>query len=409
MYNYLCRLLLEAGTRLIYYITPLFSKYLESIKKDSNSFHHEMALDEKIVFELGFAGAIASKKTACMFSTEQLFEAMDPIMTSAYTGVKYGFLIVCIKDTPHEVSFIGPFSKLPVIFSDELQELPYVIDFSYNISKKYEIPVILQITPDEGFDKEILYRGKALSFSNNNKAQFIKDPGRWAATPSFRYKLHQVLNEKIENIREEFETYKGNKAKIKGKTGIIITKNIDLDFYDEDTSILKISTIFPLPKRLVDDFIKQMDEVFLIEGEYPAVELQIKERSKINSEVLKTPSRIQNKGEQLFSFEIIRDWFGPASSINIAHGIKKSEPERKVVAITYENHFLHSGMPSFINVLYNNSSFALLIIVNEMEEEIRRFMEGCGFKDTLTIKEIEDLKDYKDKGGLTVYFYRGMI
>jgi len=409
MYNYLCRLLLQAGTRLIYYTTPLFSKYFESIKTEYSSFHHEAATDEKIAFELGFAGAIASKKTACMFSTEQLFEAMDPIMTSAYTGVKKGFLIVCIKDTPHDVSFIGPFSKLPVIYSDEPQELPYVIDFSYNISEKYEIPVLLQIITDEGFDKEVLNRGKALSFSNNNKAQFIKDAGRWAATPSFRYKLHQVLNEKIEKIREEFESYKGNKVKIKGKTGIIITEKTDLDFYDEDTSVLKISTIFPLPERLVHGFIKQMNEVFLIEGEYPAVELQIKERSKINSEVIKIPSRIQNKGEQLLGFEIIRDWFGPASSINIAHGIKRSAPDRKVVAITYENHFLHSGMASFINVLYNNSSFVLLITVNEMEEDIRRFMEGCGFKNIFTIKELEELKGYNDKDGLTVYFYRGMI
>ncbi|HPP07246.1 MAG TPA: hypothetical protein PLW88_07725, partial [Syntrophorhabdaceae bacterium] len=320
MYNYLCRLLLEAKTGLIYYTTPLFSKYLEGLKSEYSFFHHEAATDEKIAFELGLAGAIAAKRTACLFSTEQIYEAMDPVMTSAYTGVKKGFLIVCIKDTPHEVSFIGPFSKLPVIYSDDIDELPQSVDFCYNISERYEIPVILQITPDEGFNGERKHTGNTREKPQINHAQFIKDPGRWAATPSFRYKLHQLLNEKIEKIRKEFETYKGNKKEIKGKTGIITTKHIDLDFYDEDTSLLKISTVFPLPDKLVEGFINEMDEVFLIEDEYPAVTLQIKERGKINLEIIKTPSRIQNKNEMLYGFELIRDWFGPASSINMAHG-----------------------------------------------------------------------------------------
>ncbi len=409
MYNYLCRLLLEAKTGLIYYTTPLFSKYLEGLKSEYSFFHHEAATDEKIAFELGLAGAIAAKRTACLFSTEQIYEAMDPVMTSAYTGVKKGFLIVCIKDTPHEVSFIGPFSKLPVIYSDDIDELPQSVDFCYNISERYEIPVILQITPDEGFNGERKHTGNTREKPQINHAQFIKDPGRWAATPSFRYKLHQLLNEKIEKIRKEFETYKGNKKEIKGKTGIITTKHIDLDFYDEDTSLLKISTVFPLPDKLVEGFINEMDEVFLIEDEYPAVTLQIKERGKINLEIIKTPSRIQNKNEMLYGFELIRDWFGPASSINMAHGIKKTQPERKIMAITYENHFLHSGMPAFVNVLYNNSSFVLLITVNEKEQEIRRFMEGCGFKNFFSIKDVEEIKDMKDKDGFVVFFYRGMI
>ncbi|HPP06545.1 MAG TPA: hypothetical protein PLW88_04185, partial [Syntrophorhabdaceae bacterium] len=86
-----------------------------------------------------------------------------------------------------------------------------------------------------------------------------------------------------------------------------------------------------------------------------------------------------------------------------------TQPERKIMAITYENHFLHSGMPAFVNVLYNNSSFVLLITVNEKEQEIRRFMEGCGFKNFFSIKDVEEIKDMKDKDGFVVFFYRGMI
>lgn len=410
MYNHICKILLEAGTRLIYFTSPSIARQFESLKTDYQPFHYELATDEKIAFELAFAGAIASKRVACIFSTEEIFYAMDPIMTSAYTGVKKGFLIVCVKETPHEASFIGLFSKIPVISIDNGDELPSTVDYCFNLSEKYEMPVILQISL---FEESIEEKGdlphRKATVKRNGNARFIKEPGRWAATPSFRYRLHQALNKKIEEIRNEFETFKGNEIKMKGKTGIITTKKTYLDLYDEETSTLKLSTIFPLPYRLVESFISEMEEVFLIEEEHPTIELQIKDRSKIKSEVVKVPSKIKKREEVLYGFHAIRDWFGPGSSINIAHGIKKTDPHRKIMAITYENHFLHSGMSAFVNVLYNNSPFILLIMVSEKEDEIRRFMEGCGFKNFFHIKNLDEIKDFKGDDGLTVLFFRGMI
>ncbi|MCX7965586.1 MAG: hypothetical protein N2596_03050 [Syntrophorhabdaceae bacterium] len=409
MYEYIFKSLLEAETGLVYFTSPSLLRHLELLKKDDMSFHYEMATDEKTAFELGLAGAFAHKRVACVFSTEEIYETMDPLMTSAYTGVKKGFIIVCIKDTPHEASFIGLFSKLPVISIEGDSEFPYVVDYCFNISEKYEIPIILQVSlPEEGTELSKDWKDK-IEPPKRREARFIKDPNRWAATPSFRFKLHQILNKKIEDIREEFETYKGNEIKIKGKTGIITPKKSFADFYSEDTSTLMISTIFPLPERLVEAFINQMDEVYLIEEEHPALELQIRERCKIKSEIIKVPSRIEKRDESLYGFLVIRDWCGPASSINIAHGIKKTDADKKIVAITFENHFFHSGMPAFVNVLYNNSSFVLLIIVSEGENEIRRFMEGCGFKNFFHIRQLEEIKDFKDNKELTVLFYRGMI
>lgn len=410
MHEQICNALLEAKTRLIYYTSPTFTRILNSLKEEHSFFYHEITTDEKTAFELGLAGAIASKRTACLFSTEEVFETIDPIMTSAYTGVKGGYLIICVKDTPHNISFIGPFSKLPVIHWENGEDFFSTIEFCFNISEKYEIPVVLQVEIKEGLNEKGVKGIKRERVTENiNEAHFIKDMGRWAATPSYRFKLHQALNKKIENIREEFEKYNGNKVTIKGKTGLITTKNEFMDFYDEDVSILKISTIFPLPEKLVERFIKQMEEVFIIEEEYPAIEIQIKDRKNTISEIIKIPSKIKKREESIYGFHVVRDWFGPASSINIAHGIKKTEPDKNILAITYENHFFHSGMPAFVNVLYNNSSFLLIITVSEREEEIKKFMEGCGFKNFFHMESVDALKDFKVKEGLTVIFFRGMI
>ncbi len=110
----------------------------------------------------------------------------------------------------------------------------------------------------------------------------IKEPGRWAATPKFRYKLHGELNDKIRKIRDAFETYEGNIVISKGTTGLVTDRFSRLEFYDEDASILRLATVFPLPEKLTQRFIDSMDEVLVVEN-YPAIELQIPDRTKVKA------------------------------------------------------------------------------------------------------------------------------
>lgn len=415
MYDYICKTLINNGTGLIYVTNRAIANALERLGADGDKFHYEVSINEKIAFELSLAGAIASKRTACIFSTEGIYEALDPIMSSAYTGVKKGLLIVCIQETYQDATPIGPFSKLPFITGELGKSLPETIEFCNYISERYEIPVILQIyTGDDDIRQKSSDKGQVLMDRTDPVApmdvsQFIKDPARWAATPSFRYELHRLLNQKTEAIREEFEAYRGNNIDIKGRAGIITTKKPSLDFFEEDTSILNISTIYPLPVKKVKGFIGQMDEVCLLEGEFPVIELQIPDRKKLRTEHFIAPSRIKKHDEDMFGFEVIRDRLGPASSINIAHGIKKLDPHRDILALTYEDHFLHSGMPGFVNTLYNNSSYAILIMTDKKGQEIKGFMDGCGFSNYIDLARVEDLKGYRDIKGLTVFLCQGII
>ena len=64
----------------------------------SPGIHFESCVNEKAAYESALAGAYASKRTACLFSVEGVYEALDPLMSSAYTGVKGGFVVVCVKE-----------------------------------------------------------------------------------------------------------------------------------------------------------------------------------------------------------------------------------------------------------------------------------------------------------------------
>ena len=410
MYDQVCRVLAENGTRLLYTANRAAGGVVKMLESEYASLRGETSLNEKIAFELALTGAYSSKRTACLFSTEGLYEALDPLMSSAYTGVIGGFVIVCVKETEEEITPLGLFSKLPLVVTESQDEFKKAIGFGYEISEKYEIPVIVQVAPDVAAQTE----GKSSSSIQNsefkiNNSVFNKNPGRWAATPKFRYELHRALNEKIEKIRYEFETYEGNRKSIKSKTGVITNGHTNLDFFDEDSSLLFISTVHPLPVKLVNDFIAGMEEVFIAEGPYPAIELQIQDRSKIvSAKVGDIPER-KKPQETMYGFDVVRDTLGPASSINMAHGIKKTEPEKKILAITFEDFFLHSGMPAFVNTLYNGSAYIILILGDKKEEEIKKILAGFGFNNVFRIDNFSEIERFKDTEDMTVLFCRGII
>ena len=410
MYDQVCRVLAENGTRLLYTANRAAGGVVKMLESEYASLRGETSLNEKIAFELALTGAYSSKRTACLFSTEGLYEALDPLMSSAYTGVIGGFVIVCVKETEEEITPLGLFSKLPLVVTESQDEFKKAIGFGYEISEKYEIPVIVQVAPDVAAQTE----GKSLSSIQNsefkiNNSVFNKNPGRWAATPKFRYELHRSLNEKIEKIRHEFETYEGNRKSIKSKTGVITNGHTNLDFFDEDSSLLFIATVHPLPVKLVNDFIAGMEEVFIAEGPYSAIELQIQDRSKIvSAKVGDIPER-KKPQETMYGFDVVRDTLGPASSINMAHGIKKTEPGKKILAITFEDFFLHSGMPAFVNTLYNGSAYIILILGDKKEEEIKKILAGFGFNNVFRIDNFSEIERFKDTEDMTVLFCRGII
>ena len=406
MYDFVVKLLLDEGVRLIHTTNKMLGKTLKGFEGDYPFMHSEASLDAKTAFELALVGSCTAKRTACIFSTEGLYDALDPLMSSAYTGVTGGFLILCMKEIEEEATPVGPFSKLPVLVAEGSAELARAVPFAYALSEKYEIPVVIQavIHPNEKTAGEAGVRTIEVRESN-----FIKNPDRWAATPKFRYDLHKKLNEKIEKIREEFESYEGNVIVRKGETGVITYSRSAAEYFDEDASMLCLSTVFPLPLKLVDKFISEMDEVFMAEGPYPVIELQITDRSKVMRGPTLGAAKRTKPEETMYGFKVIRDTLGAASSINMAHGAKKRDPESRILAITFEDYFFQAGMPAMVNTMYNSSAYVLLVLASTREEEMRRLMGSYGCRAFFHIDDPSEIERFKDSSEMTVLFYKGII
>ena len=250
--------------------------------------HTEVCINEKAAFEQALAGAYAAKRTACLFSVEGVYEALDPLMSSAYTGVKGGFVVLCVKEGLLDVSPLGPFSKLPVLVSDgDPAGLSHVLSFAFDLSERYEMPCLVETLALKGPVERADARSRPAG-----RSAFVKNPNRWAAIPKFRYELHKGLNEKIDRIREEFEAYEGNvRLSRGGNKGIITHRACTTGAVGEDVSILTLGSVFPLPLRTVESFIDSVEEARILEGPYPAIEMQVRQGRRMDGELAVEPAR----------------------------------------------------------------------------------------------------------------------
>ena len=405
----LCRLLLAQGARLVYTATREIGKALDDLKPEFPQTGFETAANEKLAYELALAGAYAGKRTACLFPARGLYQALDPLMSSAYTGVKGGCLILCYKEDEEDISPVSLFSKLPLITSDGLADLSSLLPFAYDISERYQIPCLVE-TLLKGKPPRVLTRERALE----TLSRFDRNPARWAATPRFRYQLHQALNEKIERIREDFETFAGNELIMRGRVGIITQKTVPYTA-DDKVSLLRVATVFPLPLKTVRNFVASMDQVTIAEGAYPVIEMQMGDRTKARGNLLSTwgpRNKTGMKGgagkrERLHGFRVVRDVLGPGSAINIAHGMAAFGEHGPLLAITDEDAFFHSGLPAFVNTLYNGSVYTLLIKVRERQAEIEKVLAGFGFSDFFSIEKAKDVERYREADKPVALLFRG--
>ena len=149
MHEGICEILLANDVQFLYVTNRVVEKTAQSLATGLLSFHCEASINEKTAFELALTGSWASKRTACLVSSEGLYEALDPLMSSAYTGTAGGFLIIAVQENDEEITPLGQFSKLPVLVTEDADEFARAVEFGYYISEKYEIPVVIQAVPFE--------------------------------------------------------------------------------------------------------------------------------------------------------------------------------------------------------------------------------------------------------------------
>ena len=258
----------------------------------------EWSANEKVAFDNALAASIAGKRAAVAMKQVGLNVASDSLMSSAYTGVIGGFVIISCDDpgphssqTEQDSRFFAMFAKVPAYDPSTPQEAKEMVKEAFELSEAFGIPVLLRPTIRVSHGKQNV---KLISVRRvDRQANFEKNPERWAATPKYRLILHKELNEKLQRVQDRFErdtrwNYEEGSSR-KGSLGIITCSAsfaVLMDLLEEldlkkTISVLKIGTPYPLPQKRVAKFIKRHKRALVVEETDSVIESQIIDRRKV--------------------------------------------------------------------------------------------------------------------------------
>ena len=300
----IARGLVENGCRVAtaYPGTPS-SEILTSVaalkKRFGIGMHAQWAVNEKVAFEIAYAGCMAGLRTAVGMKQVGLNVASDPLMSAAYMGCAGGFVIISADDpgphssqTEQDSRMMAMMAKIPVLDPESPRQAKEMVALAYTLSETFRTPVMLRPTTRVCHSRQDVAPGNIAP--SETRPDFRKDPARWAATPKFRYQLHLELEEKLAAMAAHPATRPvlrnpaaaGRRAVVASGVAAAYTAEAlkDLGLW-ETLPFHQVLQPFPLHRDFMTMLADSYDEVLILEETTAIIEMQLADRRRIKGKL----------------------------------------------------------------------------------------------------------------------------
>lgn len=284
---------IEAGVRFVaaYPGTPTseITEALIDIVKESD-FYIEWSVNEKVAFEAALGASMCGVRAMAVMKHVGVNVAQDPLMSATYMGT-IGGLVLVTADDPGQWSSqneqdnrrIAEMGCIPILEPSSSQEAKDMMSEAFQLSEQFgQIFMLRSVTRISHARGDV-----KLGEINKQKKEgvFKKDP-RLVCLPTWARKNRVLMLERFARIKEAVNNFSYNQLEMVGgaKIGIIacgISYSYALEAIswlgiEDKVSLLKIGTPYPLPGRLVKQFLSSVPEVLVIEELEPFVENHVK-------------------------------------------------------------------------------------------------------------------------------------
>jgi indolepyruvate ferredoxin oxidoreductase alpha subunit len=250
----------------------------------SKDVYSEWAPNEKVATEVAYGASIAGLRSVTAMKHVGLNVAADLVFSAAYLGVGKGFVIISADDPDMHSSqneqdnrLYARFAKIPCIEPSDSQECIDFMKEAFDISEKFDVPVLFRVTTRICHSKSLVTFGERI---NIEPFEYKKHPTKFNAMPSNARLNHIKLEGNLKALSTYGMTSALNKTEMKGSKIGVVTASIAYQYakevFPEDTSFLKLGLTFPLPMDLIRDFASKVETLYVIEELEPFMEEQIK-------------------------------------------------------------------------------------------------------------------------------------
>jgi len=274
----------EAGVKVAtaYPGTPS-TEILENIV-NYKEIYAEWSPNEKVALEVGTGAAIAGRRALVAMKHVGLNVAADPLFTVSYTGLRGGLVIVTADDpemyssqNEQDNRNYAKFAKLPMLEPSDSQEAKDFVKQAFEISEKYDTPVMLRTTTRISHSKSIVELSEPEGQDVHGGLE--KQPEKFVMLPRYARVRHPIVEERVKRLEEFADTFKKNEIEIQDTSIGIITSGACYQYAKESFptySFLKLGMVYPLPIKMIRAFAAQVKKLYVFEELDPFFEEQIK-------------------------------------------------------------------------------------------------------------------------------------
>lgn len=392
--------------------------------------YSEWSPNEKVALEVAIGASISGVRALASMKHVGLNVAADPLFTVSYIGVNGG-LVIIVADDPglyssqneQDTRAVARAAKVPVLEPSDSAEAKEFVKFAFELSEKYDTPVIVRSTTRLSHSQGLVELGDRLDIEDK---PYVRDIAKNVMMPGNAKNRHLVVESRELALIKDGCEFPINKVEY-GDTNIgVITSGIAYQYVKEalpEASVLKLGIVNPLPRKLIEEFASKVDTLYIVEELDPIIEEQVKSwgikaigkdiltvqgeysanmlRRAIKGEKIsllpatEVPNRppilcpgcphrsvysvlkklkIHGAGDigcytlgAVAPLGVVDTTICMGASISSLHGMEKAKGKDYIknwVAVIGDSTFLHTGINSLINMVYNKSTGTVVILDN---------------------------------------------
>ena len=313
-------------------------------------------------------------------------------------------------------------AMIPVLEPSDSSEAKEFTKLAYELSEEYDTPIILRTTTRLAHSQGVVNLEDRKEIEDK---PYERDMRKFVMMPANAKMRHIKVEERLNRMAEDASSFEINRAEYNDTKIGVITSGIPYMYVKEvmpEASVLKLGCVHPLPKKLIKEFASKVDKLYIIEELEPVIEEQVKSwgiectgkelftvqgeysanmiREKLLSQKVEyvenaAPMRppilcpgcphrstysvlkklkIHAAGDigcytlgAVAPLNVVDTTVCMGSSISTLHGMEKAKGKDYIknwVATIGDSTFLHTGVNSLMNMVYNKSTGTVMILDN---------------------------------------------
>ena len=315
-------------------------------------------------------------------------------------------------------------AMVPIVEPSDSAEAKEFMKYAYDLSEKYDTPVILRSTTRLSHSQGLVeLEERAEPFD----IPYERDMAKYVMMPGNAIKRHVVVEARMKQMAEDANSLPINRVEYNDLSVGFITNGIAYQYVKEampQASVLKLGLLNPLPRKLIEEFAAKVDKLYIFEELEPVVEEQVKSwgiqkavgkeiftvqgeysANLIRERVLGQTSQVDKAAQvparppilcpgcphrsvyavlnklkihaagdigcytlgAVAPLSVIDTTICMGASISTLHGMEKAKGREYIkswVAVIGDSPFMHTGINSLMNMVYNQATGTVIILDN---------------------------------------------